>query len=100
MHRSRHRVAAAALALLLAATPAAALGPPDQNRNDLGRSRTGWLTTLVDWIWGLIGDPDTDVSRAVAASDETPPGAPPPQTAGELPANSETDGGPDWDPGG
>ena len=100
MNRSWHCIAAAALALLLAAAPAAALGPCDQNRTGLRDSLTGWSTTLADWIWGLVGDPDPPASRAVAASDELPSGAWPPQATSEPPANSETDRGPTWDPGG
>ncbi len=99
MPRSLHCVSAAALALLLAAAPATAIGLVDRDSPEAGASRTGWLTALADWVRCRLGDLGPDAPRLVTASDETPPAAPPPPANAEPPANSETDGGPHWDPG-
>ena len=100
MNRSWHCIAAAALALLLAAAPAAALGSADREPSNAGGSRIGWLTVLADWVQGLIGDRGGEAPGAVAAGVGTTSDGPPPQASDEPPDNFETDGGPDWDPGG
>jgi len=96
MNRSSRCAAAAAVALLLSAAPAAAA---DQQPQNVGGTRSGWLTVLTGWFGDLIGDRGRDHHRLVAASDAPNPDGPPPQATAEPPADSETDGGPDWDPG-
>jgi hypothetical protein len=100
MNRSWHCIAAASLALLLAAAPAAALGPANREPPNASGSRIGWLTVLADWVQGLIGDRGGEAPGAVAAGDGATSDGPPPQNGSEPPASSETDGGPHWDPGG
>ena len=102
MNRSSHCLAAAALALLLAAAPAAAIGPADRDPQNVASARSGWLTVLAGWLGDLVGDRARDGVRPAsrAADDGTSPESAPPQDDGEPPANAETDRGPDWDPNG
>jgi hypothetical protein len=102
MNRSWHCLAAAAMALLLAAAPAAAIGPADRDSQNVGRTSNGWLTVLAAWVGDLIGDGDRNSPRPASrpADEGAKPEGPPPQADGEPPADAETDDGPHWDPNG